>query len=541
MEIIMKKYTIGVDFGTLSVRAVLLDAENGNEISASEFVYPHGVMSDALPCGTPLWQDCALQHPRDYIDGISYTVREVVKKADVLPEQVVGIGVDFTACTMLPTDENLVPLCFDEKYEKIPYAYAKLWKHHAAAKQAERITALAKERGEKWLAECGGTVSSEWMLPKLTETLECEPEIFEAAEYFVEAGDWITWMLTGKKVRSTCMAGFKGLWRDKIGYLDNEFLRFVSPKLENIYETKLSGEVLPSGTLAGRISEYGATLTGLAVGTAVSVPVIDAHAALPAAGVADDGKMMLIIGTSCCHIVMDKNDFDIPGLFGKVGNGLVPGYVIYEGGQGCVGDLFDWFIKNCVPAKYADEAKEKGISVFDLLEEKARALKAGENKVFALDWWNGNRTPYNDSTLSGSIFGLTLATKPEEIYLALIESVAFGTKAISDIFENGGINISECFAGGGIAVKNKMLMQIFADVLGKEIKVTDCAQAGAVGSAIFAAYAAGIGETMEATVKKLSKPCSIVYKPNYENTEKYRSAYERYKKFSELFAKEIKY
>ncbi|MBQ7294130.1 MAG: hypothetical protein IJW79_10375 [Clostridia bacterium] len=337
------------------------------------------------------------------------------------------------------------------------------------------------------------------------------------------------------------MAGFKGLWRDKEGYVDKGFLKKIYPKFESIYENKLRGEVRPSGTLAGRITPHGARLTGLAVGTAVSVPVIDAHAALPAAGVASDGKMMLIIGTSCCHIVMDKNDYAINGLFGKVGNGLVPGYVIYEGGQGSVGDLFDWFIKNCVPAKYADEANEKGVSVFDLLEEKASKIGAGTNKVFALDWWNGNRTPYNDSTLSGSMFGLTLATKPEEIYRALIESVAFGTKAISDLFENGGIKIHECYAGGGIAIKNKLLMQIFSDVLGKEIKVTDCAQAGAVGSAIFAAYASGVGSTMEEAVAKLSKPCTIVYKPNKENTEKYKAAYERYKSFSELFTKEIKY
>ena len=537
----MSKYTIGVDFGTLSVRAVLLDAENGNEISSAEFVYPHGVMSEALFNGVKLEENFALQHPKDYIDGLSFVVHEVVRAASVTPDMVVGIGIDFTACTVLPVSTELIPLCYMEKFTKNPYAYVKLWKHHGASEQAERITALARLENADWLDGFGGTVSSEWILPKILETVEKAPEVYDEAAYFVEAGDYMTWLLTGERVRSTCMAGFKGLWRDKIGYLDSEFLKKIHPKLEEIYENKLGGDVLPSGTLAGRINEQGAELTGLAVGTAVSVPVIDAHAALPAAGVASDGKMMLIIGTSCCHIVMDKNDYDIQGLFGKVGNGLVPGYVIYEGGQGCVGDLFDWFVKNCVPAQYADEAKENGVSVFDLLESKANKIKAGENKVFALDWWNGNRTPYNDSSLSGSIFGLTLATKPEEIYRALIEAVAFGTKAISDIFENGGINISECYAGGGIAVKNKLLMQIFADVLGKEIRVTDCAQAGAVGSAIFAAYASGIGDTMEDTVKKLSKPCTIVYKPNYENAEKYKPSYERYKNFSELFAKEIKY
>ena len=537
----MKKYTVGVDFGTLSARAVLIDTENGKEISSSEFAYPHGVMSDKIPCGVALGEDCALQHPRDYLDALAFTVKDSIDKAGVKKEEVIGIGIDFTACTMLPIDKNFIPLCFDKKYENIPYAYAKLWKHHGAKEQAERITRLAEESGADWLAGFGGTVSSEWMLPKVLETLEKEPEIYENAEYFVEAGDWLVWLLTGEKVRSTCMAGFKGLWRDKEGYLDKEFLAKVNPKIENIYENKLSGKVLPSATVAGSITADGAKLTGLAEGTVVSVPVIDAHGALPAAGIAEDGKLMLIIGTSCCHIVMDKNDYDIRGLFGKVGNGLVPGYIIYEGGQGCVGDLFDWFVKNCVPSKYSDEAKEKGISIFELLDSKAEKIGAGENKVFALDWWNGNRTPYNDSSLSGSMFGLTLATKPEEIYRALIESVAFGTKAIVDIFENGGIKINECLAGGGISAKNKLLMQIFADVVGKPIKVTDCAQAGAVGSAIFAASAAGVCESIEETVKKLSQPCGTVYTPNLENTEKYKAAYDRYKKFSELFAKELKY
>lgn len=537
----MRRYTIGIDFGTLSARAVLLNADNGNEVASAEQIYSHAVMSEKIPCGVAIEADVALQHPQDYLDALSYTVKKVVEEGGAKPDEVLGIGIDFTACTVLPVDKSFSPLCFDSKFEDIPYAYAKLWKHHAAQKQADRITELARKRGAEWLSAFGGTVSSEWLLPKLLETLEKAPEVFEAAEYFVEAGDWLVWLLTGKNVRSACMAGFKGLWRDKTGYLDNEFLAEIAPEFENIYENKLSGDVLPSGTLAGRMTAEGAKLLGLNEGTAVSVPVIDAHAALPAVGIAEVGKLMLIIGTSCCHIVMDENDFNIEGLFGKVGNGLVPGYVVYEAGQGCVGDLFDWFMKNCVPNSYAEEARAKGLSLFDLLEEKARAVVAGENKVFALDWWNGNRTPYNDSSLSGSLFGLTLATKPEEIYLALIESVAFGTKTIVDLFEKGGIKISECFAGGGIAVKNKLLMQIFADVTGKEIKVTDCTQAGAVGSAIFAAAATGIYGDIKDTVKKLGRSCSTEYVPNYENTQKYSAAYERYKKFSELFAKEIKH
>ena len=231
----MKKYTIGVDFGTLSARAVLLDIETGEEIAGAEFAYPHGIMSQSLPCGVELEADVALQHPQDYIDALKNTVHGVITQSGINKEQVVGICVDFTACTVLPVDKNFTPLCFDKKYENTPYAYAKLWKHHAAQKQADRITELAKAQGAEWLAGFGGTVPSEWLLPKILETLEKEPDIYDAAEYFVEAGDWLTWLLTGKKVRSACMAGFKGLWRDGIGYLDKKFLSDITPEFENIY------------------------------------------------------------------------------------------------------------------------------------------------------------------------------------------------------------------------------------------------------------------------------------------------------------------
>ena len=247
----MKKYTVGVDFGTLSARAVLLDADNGKEVASSEFVYPHAIMSEKLCDGTPLWEDCALQHPQDYLDGLSYTVKSVIEQSGADPGQILGIGIDFTSCTVLPVDKDFLPLCFDKKYEHTPYAYAKLWKHHAAKSQSEYITGLSKDSGADWLDSFGGTVSSEWMLPKILETLEKTPEVYDEAEYFVEAGDWLVWLLTGENVRSSCMAGFKGLWRDREGYVDRDFLKNINPKFENIYENKLHGEVLPSGTLAG--------------------------------------------------------------------------------------------------------------------------------------------------------------------------------------------------------------------------------------------------------------------------------------------------
>ena len=532
----MKKYTIGIDYGTLSARAVLLDIENGNEVCVSEYVYPHGVITGTLN-GVKLDESAAFQHPQDYVDALSHTIADILKQSEVLPEQVVGVGLDFTACTMLPVDDDFKPLCMKDEFKDNPMAYVKLWKHHGAQKQADYITEMAEKSGEKWLSAYGGKVSSEWLLPKILETVEKSPDVYEKTEYYAEAGDWIVWLLTGNNVRSCCMAGFKGCWMPGDGYPSNDFLKALNPMLDNLVHTKLKGEVKEVGTVAGTITKYGAQLTGLCEGTVVSVPCIDAHAGLPAGGISDSGQMMLIIGTSACHIMLDKYSVDVPGTCGKVYGGLFPGYEVYESGQCCVGDMFDWFVKNCVPYSYKEKADKLGVSVFDYIETLADKIPAGENKVLALDWWNGNRTPYADSELTGSVFGLTLNTKPEDIYRALIESTAFGSKVIFDLYKKYGVEIKEVYASGGISLKNKMLMQIYADVLGMEIKVADCKQAGATGSAIFAAYASGEFATVEEAVKKLSKECSVVYKPNLDNTHKYKKLYNRYVELSDYFAK----
>lgn len=533
----MKKYTIGIDFGTLSARAVLLDLENGDEVAVSEYKYPHGVITGKLN-EIPLDDNVAFQDPQDYIEALSYTTHDVVKQANIVPEQVTGVGIDFTGCTMLPVDANFKPLCQQDKFKNNPMAYVKLWKHHGAQQQADYITKLAKETNEKWLTTYGGKVSSEWLFPKILETVEKSPDVYENAKYFVEAGDWMVWLLTGEIVRSCCMAGFKGSWTPEDGYPSNEFLKKIHPMLDNVIETKLAGSVKEVGTVAGKINKYGNELTGLCEGTVVSVPMLDAHAGLPAGGISDAGQMMLIIGTSGCHIMLDKRDIDVPGTCGKVEGGLFPNYIVYESGQCCVGDMFDWFMNSCVPYSYKEKADEFDISVFDYMEQLAEKIPAGENKMLALDWWNGNRTPYADNDLTGAMYGFTLNTKPEEIYRALVESAAFGTKVIFDLYEKYGVSINEVFASGGISLKNKLLMQIYADVLGKEIKVADCKQAGAVGSAIFASYASGEFVTVEEAVKKLAKECTRVYKPNLENTEKYKKPYNKYVKLSEMFAKD---
>lgn len=532
----MKNYVIGIDYGTLSARAVLVDLENGAEVAAAESVYAHAVIERTLNGNIPLESTDALQHPQDYLDALGTIVRETLAQAQVPAEQVKGVGLDFTACTMLPLDENHVPLCFKEEFKNEPQAYVKLWKHHSAQPQADRITALARETNEPWLAPMGGKISSEWLFPKMLETLEKAPKVYEKAACFAEAADWLVWLLTGTHVRSASFAGFKAMWMQEYGYPTRAFLERLNPQFADVVEAKLAGEVKPVGTVAGVLSKEGAQLIGLCEGTVLSVPQIDAHAGLPAAGVVNAGKMMIIMGTSNCHILQDNIDKGFAGLGGKMPNGIVPNLVAYEMGQACMGDLFGWFVKNGVPASYKEQADDAGISVFDYLEREAAKIGAGENRLIALDWWNGNRSPYNDTSLTGAVFGYTMSTTPTEIYRALLEATAFGTKVIVDRFVQNGIRVDEICAGGGIPLKNPLLMQIFADVLGREIQVSDCKQAGALGSAIIAAAACGAFASVQDAADRLAKACSKVYVPNLCNTEKYRKPYEKYVQLSELFA-----
>lgn len=528
-------YTLGIDFGTLSARAVLFDINNGKEVASAVYEYPHGVMDEEF-FGEKLPKDFALQHPKDYIDALKYCVSKVISDSGLDAKQIIGVGIDFTACTLIPL-KNGVPLCFYDEFKSNPHAYAKLWKHHGAAPYAEKFNALAKKRGESFLDYYSGITSSEWMFPKVMEILDKAPEIYAAADSLMEAGDYMVFLLTGEMKRSICQAGFKASWNKKTGYPSKEFFKELDPRLENVVEEKLQGEISLLDKRAGAVTPSGAELTGLAVGTSVAVACIDAHSALLASGICDAGKMMLIIGTSGCHIMMNEEERHIPGISGTVEDGFVPGYHICEAGQSCVGDHFDWFVKNCVPASYAAEAEENGINLHKLLREKAQKLRPGESGLIALDWFNGNRSILNDSELSGLILGYSLRTKPEEIYRALIEATAFGTKVILDAFESAGQQISQLYAAGGIASKDPMLMQIYADVTGKNIYVSDYSQACALGSAILGSVAAGAFETISAACASMAQPCSKVYSPIPENVEPYSRLYAEYKALHDYFGR----
>ena len=540
---LLAKYTIGVDYGSQSGRAVLVDVKSGKEVATAVKEYTHGVMDEFLPDGiTKLKNDWALQHPNDYLEVLQKTIPTILKESGISPNDVIGVAIDFTASTILPIRADGTPLCTEEAFVGNPHSYVKLWKHHAAQEEANRLNEIAEERGEDFLQRYGGKISSEWMVPKVWQILNEAPEIYEAADQFIEATDWLTSQLTGEIKRNSCTAGYKAIWSKRAGYPSNEFFAALDPRLENIVEDKLSNEIFSIGTKAGEITDKAAELTGLNPGTAVAVGNIDAHVSIPAVGITEPGKLLMIMGTSTCHILLGEEERIVPGMCGVVEDGVIPGYMGYEAGQSCVGDHFEWFIDNCVPGSYFDEANEQGINIHELLTEKASRLQVGESGLLALDWWNGNRSTLVDVDLTGVLIGATLLTKPEEVYRALIEATAYGTRIIVETFRKNGVPVNEVYACGGIAEKNALMMQIYSDVLNMEIKISASSQTPALGSAMFGAVAAGEGRggynSIEEAAEAMARVNDETYMPTLKNVEVYEQLYLEYEKLYEYFGRE---
>ncbi len=537
----MAKYSIGVDYGTLSGRALIVNNETGEELSSAVFEYPHSVMSECLPSGKKLGFDWALQHPQDYLDVLYNTIPAVLKESGVSKEDVVGIGLDFTACTILPAKKDGTPLCFLDEYKDEPHAYVKLWKHHAAQHLANKLNEIAEERNEPWLKNYGGKISSEWAIPKIWQVLDEAPEIYDAADTFIEAADWVVWQLSGKENRNSCCAGYKEMWNKKTGYPSKDFFKALDPRLENVIEDKLSTDISPMGSKAGELTEAMAEKLGLNAGTAIATAIIDAHVFVPAAGIAEAGKMLAIMGTSTCHMLLGNEEKQVKGMCGVVEDGILPGFFGYEAGQSCVGDHFQWFIENCLPASYYEDAKAKGMNIHKYLREKAEKYKPGESGLVALDWWNGNRSCLVDVDLTGMILGMTLLTKPEEIYRALIEATAYGTRMIIETFREYGVEVNEFYAAGGIAKKDPMTMQIYSDILNLPIKIAGSDQGGALGSAIFGSVAAGKAnggyDDVFSAASKLGKVLDTKYEPNPEAVKVYDKLYAEYKILHDYFGR----
>ncbi|MBC6936698.1 MAG: ribulokinase [Chloroflexi bacterium] len=530
-------YTIGIDFGTESGRAVLVDTRDGREVASAVHQYKNGVIDEHLPgSDKALPPDWALQDPMDYIEVLKQTVPAVLKQSGVKPEEVVGIGIDFTACTMLPTKKDGTPLCTLPEWRENPHAWIKLWKHHAAQPQADQINETARRMGESWLDLYGGKISSEWFFSKALQILQEAPEVYEAADRLIEAADWLIWQLCGVETRNTCTAGYKAIVQNGT-YPSREYFAALDPRFADVVDTKMSREFAPLGSKAGGLTDQAAAWTGLKPGTAVAVANVDAHVTAPAVKAVKPGQMVMIMGTSTCHIMNGDSLQPVEGMCGVVDGGIIPGQWGYEAGQSGVGDIFAWFVDNAVPPEYHEAAKAAGLDLHQYLEREAAKQKPGEHGLIALDWWNGNRSVLVDADLTGLLVGGTLATRAPDIYRALIEATAFGTRIIIEAFEERGIAVNELIAAGGLPEKNAMLRQIYADVTGRSFRLSGSSQAPALGSAMHAAVAAGVYPDIAAAAEKMGKLKDEVVEPIAENKAVYDELYREYKILYDYFGR----
>jgi L-ribulokinase len=529
------QFVVGVDFGTLSARALVVRVSDGAEVGTAVSEYAHGVIDRELPGYGELPPDWALQDPGDYTDALGIAVRAAIVDAGLAPEQVIGIATDFTASTCLPALADGTPLCQLPGLAARPHAYPKLWKHHAAQPHADRINAAAHERGEKWINRYGGKISSEWQFAKALQLLDEDFELYQRADRWIEAADWIIWQLCGTETRNACTAGYKGIFQDG-QYPSRDFLAALDPRFAGFASDKLAHPISSLGALAGRLRPAAAALTGLPAGIAVAVGNVDAHVTVPAAGPVAAGKMVLIMGTSTCHVMNGAGLAEVPGMCGVVDGGIVAGLWGYELGQSGVGDIFAWFTRNGVPGEFAEEARRRGVPLPVLLDEKACEPPPGASGLVALDWEGGNRSVLVDAGLSGLIVGLTLATTAPEIYRALLESTAFGTRVIVEDLGASGVPVTEFVVAGGL-VKSAPLMQIYADVLQRPLSVIGSEQAGALGSAIHAAVAAGAYPDVPAAAEVMGRLSRDVYRPDAARAEVYDELYAEYVQLHDYFGR----
>src|SRR5579859_5586225 len=525
-----------VDFGTLSGRAVVVRVRDGAELGAAVHGYRHGVMDAELAAtGEPLPPDWALQDPEDYCEVLREAVPAAAAAAGIDPRRVIGIGTDFTASTPLPVTRDGTPLCQLPGLAGRPHAYVKLWKHHAAQGQADRINALARDRAEPWLARYGGKISAEWQYAKALQVLDEDPELYQRADRWIEAADWIIWQLTGAETRNACTAGYKGIYQGG-RYPTPEYLAALDPRFAGFATGKLEHPISPLGARAGSLTAQAAAWTGLPAGIAVAVGNVDAHVTPPAANAIAPGQMVLIMGTSTCHVMNSATLAEVPGMCGVVDGGIVAGRFGYEAGQTGVGDIFAWLAEHAVPPAYHEEAARRGMSVHDLLSAEAAAQPAGAHGLLALDWLNGNRSVLVDHHLSGVVAGLTLATRAPDIYRALVESTAFGTRVIIDAFESAGVGVAELVIAGGL-VRNELIMQIYADATRRPLSLIRSGQGPALGSAIHAAVAAGAYPDVPAAAAAMGSMHAGVYSPDPASADIYDELYAEYVTLHDYFGR----
>ncbi|HTV56579.1 MAG TPA: ribulokinase [Terriglobia bacterium] len=536
------KFVVGIDFGTESGRAIVVRVRDGLEAGAAIVAYPDGVLDERLPGGRQLEPDWALQNPRDYLLVVEKALPKALRSAGVRGENVIGLGADFTASSPMPTLGDGTPLCFVKQFATDPHAWVKLWKHHAAQPEANRITEIGSERHEEFIRNYGGRYSSEWLFSKLLQILHESPKTYAAAGRFIEAADWIVWQFTGEEKRSACAASYKAMWVKGAGFPSKSFFAALHPQFETVIEEKVGESYYALGSCAGGLTPYWAKKTGLPSGTPVAIGNVDAHVSVPAVTVTQPGSMVMIMGTSICHMLLGEDKRMVEGMCGTVEDGVVPGLWGYEAGQSAVGDIFAWYFQQGVPGTFEREARQLKTPIPALLEKRATALKAGQSGVLALDWWNGNRSILVDSDLTGLLVGLRLSTKPEEIFRALIEATAFGTRQIIEAFESQGVPVKDLVACGGLPQRNKLLMQIYSDVTGREIRVarrplTCPALGSAMHAAVAAGRAAGGYDSIFEAAKRMARLQPIAYRPQATQQEIYSRLFGEYQTLHDHFGR----
>jgi len=535
---VARQFAIGLDYGTNSVRALIVDVRTGEEVGTAVYQYPSGEKGVLLDPKNP---NLARQNPADYIEGfyrcVRAAIRNVPKEVGFTPDRVVGIGVDTTGSTPIPVDENGWPLALQKRFANNLAAQAWLWKDHTSYAEAAEITEKARSMGMPYLAKCGGTYSSEWFWSKILHCRRTAPAVFEAAYSWVELADFIPGFLTGNLKpetipRSICAAGHKAMYNPAWGGLPSEeFLKAIDPELVKIRQ-RYAAEAIPADRRAGELTKEVARKVGLRPGIPVAVGAFDAHMGAVGAGI-KPGTLVKIIGTSTCDMMVvpiDQGCSDIPGLCGIVPHSIIPGMYGLEAGQSAVGDIFNWFVTFLTPAQFTSAGDPHAA-----LTREAEKLKPGESGLLALDWNNGNRTILVDPLLTGLLIGQTLLTTAPEVYRALVEATAFGALTIIKRFEEYGVAVKEVVNCGGIAEKNPFVMQIYADVCNRPMKISRSAQTCALGAAIFGAVVGGIYKNVEQAQRRMTGTKPIVFRPRKQAVAVYNRLYQLYRRLHDAF------
>ncbi|WP_251942515.1 ribulokinase [Staphylococcus sp. Marseille-Q5304] len=524
-------YSIGIDFGTLSGRVFLVDTDDGSIVSSYEKDYPHGTISEQLN-GSPLPHNYFLQNATDYTLILEEGIKNVIEQSKVDTDNIIGIGIDFTSCTIVCLDEHFKPMHTHDNLKNNPHAYVKLWKHHGAQDQASYMKKISDQHQSNWLDYYGHNVNSEWMVPKILEIKEQAAEILEQTAYIMEAGDYIVSLLTGNNIRSNCGIGFKGFHNEETGF-NYDFFKAVDPELPAIIKSKCEATVIDIGESAGNLTQSYQNLWGLTDKVQVSPYIIDAQSGVLGVGAIEQGEFTSVIGTSTCHLMLDPKQVPIAGITGSVKNAIIPGLYAYESGQAAVGDLFK-YSANQAPKSIVDQANQANISILEQLEKLASDIDIEQQHVTILDWHNGNRNILNDSHLTGSIFGLTLNTPFEMVHRAYLEATAYGTKIIMQQFEDNDVPIHTVYATGGIPLKSELLVDIYTNVLNKEVVVIDSTNATALGAAMLGATVGGAYNSLRETVEYMKQPVYYRKQPNPDKVTAYQKQFERYKALHDL-------